>query len=95
MIGPDLKWQQNKGVDLEYIHRASLDGDVDVYYVINKRERRGIDDMEYRYIPSLPDRFVNVQCSFRIAGDRQIERWDPVSGRITPVTIYEKKDGYY
>jgi hypothetical protein len=94
-IGPDLKWQQNKGVDLEYIHRTSLDGDVDVYYVINKRERHGIDDMEYRYIPTLPDRFVNVRCSFRITGDRQIERWDPVSGRITPVTIYEKKDGYY
>ncbi len=94
-IGPDLKWQQNKGVDLEYIHRTSLDDDVDVYYVINKRERHGIDDMEYRYIPNLPDRFVNVQCSFRITGDRQIERWDPVRGTITPVTIYKKKDGYY
>ena len=68
---------------------------MDVYYVINKRERHGIDDMEYRYIPNLPDRFVNVQCSFRITGDRQIERWDPVRGTITPVTIYKKKDGYY
>jgi len=92
-IAPDLSWQPADGVDLEYIHHTS--DDVDVYYVINKWARHGIDDLEYRYLPTLPDRFVQVNCSFRVDGDRKIERWDPVSGKITPVNVYEKTDGCY
>jgi hypothetical protein len=92
-IGPDLAWQPADGVDLEYIHHTS--DDVDVYYVINKWARHGIDDLKYRYIPTLPDRFVQVNCSFRVDGDRKIERWDPVTGKITPVNVYEMTDGHY
>lgn len=94
-IGPDLAWQPSEDVDLEYIHHTSVDGNIDVYYVINKWARHGINDLTYRYTPSLPDRFVNVRCSFRVDGERQVERWDPVSGRITPVHVYENRDGYY
>lgn len=92
-IGPDLAWQPTKGIDLEYIHHRSADGEVDVYYVINKWARHGIDDLDYRYIPTLPDRFVNVQCSFRVEGERRVERWDPVRGTITPVQVVERKGG--
>jgi len=94
-IGPDLEWLPSEDVDLEYIHHTSVDGNIDVYYVINKWARHGINDLTYRYTPSLPDRFVNVRCSFRVDGERQVERWDPVSGRITPVHVYENRDGYY
>jgi hypothetical protein len=59
-IGPDLAWQPKEGIDLEYIHKQSADGEVDVYYVINKWARHGINDLDYRYIPTLPDRYVNV-----------------------------------
>ena len=93
-IGPDLAWQPAAGVDLEYIHHRSADGEVDVYYVINKWERHGIDDLDYRYLPTLPDRFVNVTCSFRVDGDRTIERWDPVRGTMTPVRVFESRNGY-
>jgi hypothetical protein len=94
-IGPDLAWQPRDGIDLEYIHKQSADGEVDVYYVINKWARHGIDDLDYRYIPTLPDRFVNVTCAFRVDGDRVVERWDPVRGTITPVQVVESKDGYH
>jgi hypothetical protein len=94
-IGPDLAWQPQDGIDLEYIHKQSADGEVDIYYVINKWARHGIDDLDYRYIPSLPDRFVKVTCSFRVAGERVVERWDPVRGTITPVQVVERKDGYH
>ena len=94
-IGPDLAWSPRKDVDLEYIHYTSVDGEVDIYYVINKWARNGISDLKYRFIPTLPDRYVNLSCSFRVAGDRVIERWDPVRGTITPVTVYQQKDGRY
>jgi hypothetical protein len=82
-----------EGIGLEFIHKQSADGEVDVYYVINKWARHGIDDLDYRYIPTLPDRFVNVTGSFRIDGGRVVERWDPVRGTITPVNVAEVKDG--
>jgi hypothetical protein len=92
-IGPDFAWQPKDGIGLEFIHKQSADGEVDVYYVINKWARHGIDDLDYRYIPTLPDRFVNVTGSFRIDGGRVVERWDPVRGTITPVNVPEVKDG--
>jgi hypothetical protein len=94
-IGPDLAWEPAAGVDLEYIHHRSGDGEVDVYYVINKWARHGIDDLDYRYLPTLPDRFVNVKCSFRVDGERDVERWDPVRGTITPVRVVERTGGYH
>jgi hypothetical protein len=93
-IGPDFTWQPRDGIGLEFIHKQSADGEVDIYYVINKWARHGIDDLDYRYIPTLPDRFVNVMGSFRVDGDRIVERWDPVRGTITPVRVVESKDGY-
>lgn len=94
-MGPDLAWQPAEGVDLEYIHHRSEDGELDIYYVINKWARHGITDLKYRYHRTLPDRFVKLRCSFRVDGDRRIERWDPVSGTTTPAHVFEKKDGYY
>jgi hypothetical protein len=63
--------------------------------VLNKWAWKGIKDLEHRNLPALPDRYVQTNCSFRIAGDRRIERWDPVTGEITPVKVYEQNDGYY
>jgi hypothetical protein len=94
-IGPDLAWQPKQGIDLEYIHKRSADGGVDVYYVINKWARHGIDDLNYRYLASLPDRFVNVTCAFRVDGERVVERWDPVRGTITAVQVVVGKDGHH
>ena len=90
-IKPDLAWEPKEDIDLEYIHRTS--DDVDIYYVLNKWAWKGINDLEHRNVAALPDRYVQVNCSFRLDGDRKIERWDPVTGEITPVNVYEQKDG--
>jgi len=92
-IRPDLSWEPEENVDLEYIHRTS--DDVDIYYILNKWAWKGINDMEHRHLPGLPDRYVTVNCSFRVEGDRIIESWDPVTGEITPVNVFEQKSGTY
>jgi hypothetical protein len=92
-IGPDMDWEPDNDIDLEYIHRTS--DEVDIYYVLNKWAWKGINDLEHRNLPGLPDRYVQMNCSFRVDGDRMIERWDPVTGEITAVRVYEQKDGYY
>ena len=92
-IRPDLDWEPNKDIDLEYIHRTSED--VDIYYVLNKWAWKGINDLNHRNLPAFPDRYVQVNCSFRIEGDRKIERWDPVTGEITPANVYKQEDGFY
>lgn len=90
-IEPDLEWEPKENMDLEYIHRTS--DDVDIYYVLNKWAWKGITDLEHRNVAALPDRYVHTNCTFRIEGDRKIERWDPVTGEITPVNVYEQKYG--
>ncbi|HSH19195.1 MAG TPA: glycosyl hydrolase [Draconibacterium sp.] len=92
-IKPDLAWEPSEDIDLEYIHRTSEN--VDIYYVLNKWAYKGINDLEYRNVAALPDRFVQTNCTFRVEGDRKIERWDPVSGEITPVNVYKQGDGIY
>ena len=92
-IKPDLTWEPDYDIELEYIHRTS--NDVDIYYVLNKWAWKGINDLEHRNVPGLPDRYVQPLCTFRVDGDRKIERWDPVTGKITPVKVYNKKDGSY
>jgi hypothetical protein len=92
-IKPDLEWEPKENIDLEYIHRTS--DDVDIYYVLNKWAWKGINDLEHRNVADLPNRYVQVNCSFRLDGDRKIERWDPISGEITPVNVYEQKDDTY
>ena len=92
-IKPDLAWEPDNDIELEYIHRTS--DDVDIYYVLNKWAWKGINDLEHRNLSGLPDRYIQTKCTFRVDGDRKIERWDPVSGEITPVNVYEKKDGCY
>lgn len=92
-IKPDLAWESKENINLEYIHHTS--DDVDVYYVLNKWAWKGINDLEFRHLPALPDRYVQTNCTFRVAGNRKIERWDPVTGEITPVNVYKQGDGTY
>jgi len=75
---------------LDYIHRKTADADY--YFVVNRFGRKGIDDFEYRYLADLPDRFEQVECSFRVTGSVP-QFWDPQTGEIKPVLVYrEEKD---
>jgi len=92
-IEPDFSFTADKDVDLSYIHRSA--DDLDIYYVANKWAHKDINDLAYHYRSDMPNRYVQATCSFRVDGDRQIERFDPVTGQITPVMVYQHKGGRY
>lgn len=90
-IEPDLSFtSQQKDTKLDYIHRT-MDAQ-ELYLVINRYTYKGIDDSFYRYITSLPDRYEQVDCSFRVSG-KVPEFWNPQTGKTTPVLNYMEKNG--
>lgn len=79
--------------DLNYIHRTT--DSTEIYFITNKWSRHGINDFIYRYLPDVPNRYVFSKCSFRVEGEREVERWDPMTGEMTPVKIYKRENNYY
>jgi hypothetical protein len=75
---------------LEYIHRASKKEDL--YFVLNRLARHGINDTKYRYLTDLPDRYEQVVCSFRVTG-KVPELWDPMTGKIEKIAVYKEENG--
>jgi hypothetical protein len=75
---------------LDYIHRKTAGADY--YFVVNRFGRKGIDDFEYRYLTGLPDRFEQVECSFRVTG-KIPQLWNPQTGEIKPVLTYREEKG--
>ena len=85
----DFKSSQEK-TELDYIHRK--DDDTDIYFVVNRLARHGIYDTQYRYLTTLPDRFEEVDCYFRISG-KIPEIWDPMTGKILKQPVYREENG--
>ena len=75
---------------LDYIHRHAAGEDI--YYVVNRYARKGINDFKYRYLTSLPDRYEQVECKFRVTG-KVPYLWSPMTGQITPVLTYRDDGG--
>lgn len=92
-ISPDFFWKADSDVGLWYIHRST--DEAEIYFIMNKWARHGINDFQYRYLTGIPDRYVKALCSFRVEGEREIERWDPVTGDMTPVVVFKNHDGRY
>jgi len=92
-IEPDFSFAADKGVDLSHIHRFAHD--LDIYYVANKWAYTDINDLRYHYRSDLPNRYVHAALSFRVHGDRKIERFDPVTGEVTPVMVYRRQGDRY
>jgi len=92
-ITPDFSYTANQDVDLGYIHRSA--NDLDIYYIVNKWAYKDVSDLKYRYRSDLPNRYVQATCSFRVDGDRLIERFDPVTATMTPVLVYKRAGGRY
>lgn len=90
-VKPDLEFtstQANTGID--YIHRTS--DDMNIYFVVNRFGRKGINDFEFRYLTSLPDRYEQVVCKFRVAG-MVPELWDPMTGQTREILTYKEENG--
>ncbi|WP_236977138.1 glycosyl hydrolase [Membranihabitans maritimus] len=84
-ISPDPK------TELDYIHRTTNENEI--YFVVNKYARKGINDFEYRYLSELPDRFEKVECKFRESGKIPY-LFDPNTGEKKQILTYREENGY-
>jgi hypothetical protein len=90
-VKPDLEFtstQENTGID--YLHRTSAG--MDIYFVVNRFGRKGINDFEFRYLTTLPDRYEQIECKFRVAG-MVPELWDPMTGQTKEILTYREENG--
>ncbi|MFT3934479.1 MAG: glycosyl hydrolase [Chitinophagaceae bacterium] len=75
---------------IDYIHRSC--DSMEIYFLSNRFGRKGINDFEYRYLTSLPDRYEQVECRFRVAG-MEPELWDAVTGKSEKIMVYKEENG--
>ncbi len=91
-VQPDFSFVSNNSkTALDYIHRTTDHSDI--YFVANRFARKGIDDFEYRYLTSLPDRYEQVIGRFRVTG-KSPQLWNPKTGETTAVLTYREEEGY-
>ncbi|MDX9880453.1 MAG: glycosyl hydrolase [Prolixibacteraceae bacterium] len=90
-VKPDLAFSSpDKETMLDYIHRTTENADI--YFVVNRYARKGINDFQYRYLTSLPDRYEQVECKFRVTG-KTPQLWNPQTGEIKPILSYREENG--
>lgn len=91
-VGVDFAFTStNPETALDFIHRNGEN--TDIYFVANRFGRKGISDFKYRYLTTLPDRFEQVECKFRVTG-MVPKIFDPMTGKTEEVTIYKEENGY-
>jgi hypothetical protein len=90
-IIPDFGFTSNQGnTALDYIHRNT--DKQEIYFVTNRFSRREFNDFQYRYQTTLPNRYEEVECYFRVTG-KVPELWDPISGKVTEILAYREENG--
>lgn len=90
-IKPDFGFKSNqKKPALDYIHRTT--NTEEIYFVANRFARKGINDFEFRYLTNLPDRYEQVECSFRVSG-KIPELWNPKTGETKEILTYREENG--
>ncbi|WP_273275539.1 glycosyl hydrolase [Maribacter polysiphoniae] len=75
-VSPDFDYSDNH-IDQR---KAPLD------YIHYKKQ-----DLDFYFVRNTTDQWVTRNCSFRQLG-KQPEIWDPISGQINPVAIYDQQD---
>jgi len=89
-VQPDFEYRgNNENTALDYIHRTGKG--MDIYFVVNRFSRKGINDFEFRYLTSLPDRYEQVECKFRVSG-MVPELWDPLTGESKEIMVYREEN---
>ena len=88
---PDFGFESARpNAELDFIHRKT--DSTDIYFVVNRLSRQGVFDFKYRYDPSLPDRYDQVDIEFRIKNGVP-EIWDPLTGTTVQPLLYRHEDG--
>lgn len=82
-IIPDFDYPDKGSERLDYQHKSQplLD------YTHSKK-----GDIEFYFVRNVSDKLVSRLCSFR-QEDKSPELWDPKSGEVTPISIYNQVDG--
>lgn len=89
---PDFSFTSTKSnTALDFIHRSGEE--TEIYFVVNRQGRTGINDFKFRYLTSLPDRYEQVECKFRVSGMIP-EIWNPMTGAREQVMAYQEENGY-
>lgn len=90
-VMPDLAYTgANETTALDYIHRSAKG--MDIYFVANRFGKKAINNVEFRYDPSPPDRYEQVECSFRVSG-MVPELWDPLTGSVQEIVAWREENG--
>jgi len=90
-VSPDFTFRSNQEkTALDYIHRTTNGGEI--YFISNRFGRKGINDFEFRYLTSLPDRYEQVECTFRVSG-KVPQLWDPKTGEMKEILTWREENG--
>jgi hypothetical protein len=90
-VMPDLMFKgTHQNATLDYIHRTT--NDQEIYFISNRFSRMDHNDFEFRYLTTLPDRYEQVECSFRVNG-KIPEYWDPVTGGTEEILTWREENG--
>ncbi|ANH84122.1 glycoside hydrolase family 2 [Niabella ginsenosidivorans] len=91
-VMPDFAFvSNNPQASFDYIHRST--NDADIYFLSNRFEYRQYNDFEYRYLPTIPDRYEQIDAKFRVTGS-QPQLWNPMTGSVTDIADYREENGY-
>ena len=90
-VKPDFGFRSNQEkTALDYIHRTT--NTEEIYFIANRFARKGINDFEFRYLTNLPDRYEQVECTFRISG-KIPQLWNPKTGETKEILTYREENG--
>jgi hypothetical protein len=90
-IQPDFSFKsKQENTALDYIHRSTQSEEI--YFVANRFGYKGINDFQYRTQTTLPDRYEQVECAFRVSG-KIPQLWNPKTGEMTEILTYREENG--
>lgn len=90
-VKPDFQFKgTHPKAQLDYIHRSTENQEI--YFISNRFGQMQFNDFKYRYLPTLPDRYEQVECTFRVIG-KVPEYWNPITGEIQEIVNYRIENG--
>lgn len=90
-VKPDFEFTSNhENAALDFIHRTT--NDQEIYFISNRFAFKEFNDFKYRYQTTLPNRYEQVECKFRVTG-KVPEIWDPLTGETSEILAYREENG--